>query len=103
MQEKTPKVCTRCSLDSGKERLSCGGEYDPTKCMVKGYQPSRRMSEKYKAKLTAWADNNNIKFGEPEKTEAPTVKGEPANAMVAFDPGKVSWSIVNGEWVGSQK
>ena len=56
MQESGQGVHTLQPLDSGKERLSCGGEYDPTKCMVKGYQPSRRMSEKYKAKLTAWAE-----------------------------------------------
>ena len=32
-----PGVCTSCGLDSGKFRLSCGGEQDPKKCIIKGY------------------------------------------------------------------
>ena len=44
---KPAKVCNRCGLDGTKDRLACGGEYDPQKYMVKGYKPSCRVGEMY--------------------------------------------------------
>ena len=91
-------TCTSCGLDSAKARMSCGGEYDPLKCMIKGYWPPHKVPDAYIDKLRNWAATNNVKFGKPSDD----VKTEPAKAMVAamaFDPSKISWSYVNGNWV----
>ena len=37
--DEAPGVCAACGMDSAKASLSCGGEKDPTKCMIKGYGP----------------------------------------------------------------
>ena len=88
---KASKVCTRCGLDGGKGP-SCGGEYEPIKCMVKGYKPSRRVSENYMNKLRAAADKMGIKFGVPDSEKAALV----------VDPATVTYTCVNGEWVPSK-
>ena len=96
--DKAPSTCTSCGLDSAKARMSCGGEYDPLKCMIKGYWPPHKVPDAYIDKLRNWAATNNVKFGKPSDD----VKTEPAKAMVAamaFDPSKISWSYVNGNWV----
>ena len=40
--DEAPRVCAACGMDSAKASLSCGGEKDPTKCMIKGYRPQAR-------------------------------------------------------------
>ena len=77
--------------------MSCGGEYDPLKCMIKGYWPPGRVPDAYIEKLRNWAATNNVRFGKPSDD----VKTEPAKALVAYDPSQISWSIVDGAWVGS--
>ena len=54
-----------CGLDTVKTGIStCGGEYDPLKCMIKGYDPPRKqVPEAYMEKLRNWATSNNVKFG----------------------------------------
>ena len=100
--EKEPKICVRCGLDGGKGP-SCGGEYDPRKCMVKGYKPSRRVGENYLDKLRAAAERIGVKFGVPEteKTDTETEK----RALIAkeiTDPSATTYQFVNGEWVVSR-
>ena len=92
----------RCGLDGGKGP-SCGGEYDPRKCMVKGYKPSRRVGENYLDKLRAAAERIGVKFGVPEteKTDTETEK----RALIAkeiTDPSATTYQFVNGEWVASR-
>ena len=56
------KVCLTCGLDSSKTRVSCGGEYDPACCMVKGYVPKCRVPVSFMEKLRYAANKNNVKF-----------------------------------------
>ena len=35
--DSPPGTCTACGMDSNTARLSCGGEQDPKKCIIKGY------------------------------------------------------------------
>ena len=83
---KAPKVCTRCGLDGGKGP-SCGGEYDPVKCMVKGYKPHKRISDNYMDKLRTVAEKMGVKFATDEK------------AALIVNPDMVTYKCVNGEWV----
>ena len=86
-----------------KTGISCGGEYDPLKCMIKGYEPPRKVPEAYMEKMRNWATKNNVKFGKPSEAGASSdVKVEPDKALVAYNPEQVSWGLVNGQWVGSQ-
>ena len=85
---KAPKVCTRCGLDGGKGP-SCGGEYDPVKCMVKGYKPHKRISDSYMEKLRAVAEKMGVKFGVPTDEKAALI----------VNPDMVTYKCVNGEWV----
>ena len=57
-----PGVCTACGMDSGEARLSCGGEQDPKKCIIKGYRPDTGLPAVYVARLKEWATNNNVNF-----------------------------------------
>ena len=95
--DKVASTCVTCGLDAAKARISCGGEYDPLKCMIKGYESPRKVPEAYMDKLRNWAATHNVKFGKPSDD----VKTEPAKALVAYDPSQISWSIVDGAWVGS--
>ena len=63
------------------------------------YWPPHKVPDAYMDKLRNWAVTHNVKFGKPSDD----VKTEPAKAMVAYDPSKVSWSIVNGAWVESKE
>jgi hypothetical protein len=85
---KAPKVCTRCGLDGGKGP-SCGGEYDPVKCMVKGYKPHKRISDSYMEKLRAAAEKMGVKFGVPTDEKAALI----------VNPDMVTYKCVDGEWV----
>ena len=42
--DKAPSTCVTCGLDAAKARISCGGECDPLKCMIKGYTGRRTRS-----------------------------------------------------------
>ena len=93
---KAPKVCVRCGLDGGKGP-SCGGEYEPTKCMVKGFKPSRKVSENYMDKLRAAAEKIGVKFGVPdaEKTASDAEK----TALIAgevTDHSAAAYRFVDG-------
>ena len=96
--KKEPKICVRCGLDGGKGP-SCGGEYDPRKCMVKGYKPPRRVSEVYWDKLRAAAEKIGVKFGDPddEKTASDAEK----TALIT-EPSSATYQFINGEWVASK-
>ena len=101
--DKAPSRCVTCGLDTVKTGISCGGEYDPLKCMIKGYEPPRKVPEAYMEKMRNWATKNNVKFGKPSEAGASSdVKVEPDKALVAYNPEQVSWGLVNGQWVGSQ-
>ena len=80
------KVCTRCGLDGYKDRLACGGEYDPLKCMVKGYKPSSKVGDGYMDKLRGWAGRKGVKF-DSEKS------------ALVVNPDMVTYKCVDGEWV----
>lgn len=86
---KAPKVCTRCGLDGGKGP-SCGGEYNPVKCMVKGYKPQKRISDNYMDKLRAVAEKMGVKFGATDE-----------KAALIVTPDMVTYKCVDGdgEWV----
>ena len=56
--------------------MSCGGEYDPLKCMIKGYWPPHKVPDAYIEKLRNWAATNNVRFGKPSDD----VKTEPAKS-----------------------
>ena len=73
--KKEPKICVRCGLDGGKGP-SCGGEYEPEKCMVKGFEPSRKVSESYLDKLRAAAEKIGVKFGVPDAEKKALITGE---------------------------
>ena len=93
---KAPKVCVRCGLDGGKGP-SCGGEYEPTKCMVKGFKPSRKVSENYMDKLRVAAEKIGVKFGVPdaEKTASDAEK----TALIAgevTDHSAAAYRFVDG-------
>jgi hypothetical protein len=88
---KPATVCTRCGLDGAKDRLACGGEYDPQKCMVKGYKPSCRVGDMYTDKLRGWADRKGVKFGVPDSEKSALV----------VNPGSVTYACINGEWVAN--
>ena len=93
--KKEPKICVRCGLDGGKGP-SCGGEYDPVKCMVKGYQPPRRVSDTYMDKLRAAAEKIGVKFGVPDAE-----KGAEKTALVAdavADHSVATYQFVDGEF-----
>ena len=95
MCKKEPKVCARCGLDGGRGP-SCGGEYDPRKCMVKGYKPPRRVSENYMDKLRAAAERIGVKFGVPDDGKTALVAKE------VTDPSAATYQFVDGEWVVSR-
>ena len=63
--DKAPSRCVTCGLDTVKTGISCGGEYDPLKCMIKGYEPPRKVPEAYMEKMRNWATKNNVEFGKP--------------------------------------
>ena len=115
-------------MDSDKARLSCGGEQDPKKCLIKGYRPDAGMPRAYTDRLKEWCNNNNVKFvdsgiaaparalsslaGPPPSTVGPgdsaSVVGAGAYhggaqtalaASAGFDPNSTQWQIVNGLWV----
>ena len=93
---KAAKICVRCGLDGGKGP-SCGGEYEPEKCMVKGFKPSRKVSENYMDKLRAAAEKIGVKFGVPdaEKTASDAEK----TALVAgemTDHSAAAYKFVDG-------
>jgi len=59
---KPAKMCVTCGLDASKTRVSCGGEYEPLCCMVKGYVPKCRVPVSFMDKLRYAAIKNNVKF-----------------------------------------
>jgi hypothetical protein len=83
--DKPPKTCRTCGLDSAKTRISCGGEYEPDKCMISGYEPERRAPKSYMDKLQQWAERNNVKFG--KNREDGKVGASSGTAMVAHGNG----------------
>ena len=59
-------VCTACGMDSQKAMLSCGGEKDPRRCIIKGYRPEGgSISPFYLARLQDWAKANNVNMVQP--------------------------------------
>ena len=48
---EAPSRCVTCGLDSVKTGISCDGEYAPLKCMIKGYDPPRKVPEAYMEKM----------------------------------------------------
>ena len=86
---KPGKLCTCCGLDGSKDRLACGGEYDPLKCMVKGHKPGGRVSDAYMDKLRGWEDRKGIKLGDPDSEKSALV----------VNPSSVTYACGNGEWV----
>ena len=118
-----PGVCTACGMDSGKARLSCGGEQDPKKCIIKGYRPNTGLPAVYIARLKEWGANNNVNFVDsgvaaparalsslvapPPSTVGPSASvagGYQGGAQMAlaasagFDPNNIEWQISNGMW-----
>ena len=102
-----PGVCTACSMDSDKARMSCGGEQDPTKCIIKGYRPSAGVPGTYLDRLKTWAGNNNINM--VDSSSAPRALmvaggGYPGGAQTAlaasagFDPNNTDWQVREGMW-----
>ena len=123
---QAPGVCTACGMDSAKARLSCGGEQDPKKCIVKGHRPESGLPQTYVERLKGWANSNNITFvdsgvaaparalsslvGPPPSTVGPGDSASVAGggyqggaqtalaASAGFDPNNTEWQIVNGMW-----
>ena len=105
--------------------LSCGGEQDPKKCIIKGYRPDTGLPAVYVARLKEWATNNNVNFVDsgvaaparalssliapPPSTVGPGDSTSVAGgylggaqmalaASAGFDPNNIEWQIVNGMW-----
>ena len=66
--------------------VACGGEYDPLKCMVKGYKPSSKVGDGRMDKLRGWAGRKGVKF-DSEKS------------ALVVNPDMVTYKCVDGEWV----
>ena len=121
-----PGVCAACGMDSAKARMSCGGEQDPKKCIIKGYRPKTGLPHAYGERLKEWANNNNVNFVDsgvaaparalsslvapPPSTVGPGDSASVAGgyqggaqtalaASAGFDPNNTEWQIVNGMWV----
>ena len=58
-------TCTACGMDSAKAMLSCGGESDPRRCIIKGYRPEGGISPFYLARLQDWGKANNVNVVQP--------------------------------------
>ena len=55
-------------MDSDKARMSCGGEQDPSRCIIKGFRPDSGLVPYYKERLQGWAKDNGVQFVEPAPT-----------------------------------
>ena len=116
---EAPGVCTACGLDSAKARLSCGGEQDPTRCIIKGYRPEAGLAPYYEQRLRKWCSENGVNFVDapstgralatsnlpansppPPSTVGPqdsvSVVGGAPTALAAFNPSSTTWRFVNG-------
>ena len=124
--DSPPGTCTACGMDSNTARLSCGGEQDPKKCIIKGYRPvGGSLPRTYLERLKEYANNNNINFvdsgvatparalssltGPPPSTVGPGDSASVAGgyqggaqtalaASAGFDPNNVQWRIQDGMW-----
>ena len=94
---KPATLCTRCGLDGTKDRLACGGEYDPQKCMVKGYKPSCRVGRSQFDLSLSYAPPALLALAPPDvltvlilvnpaQTGPQSRQGDYAREMAAFDP-----------------
>ena len=52
-------------MDSAEANLSCGGEKDPTKCMIKGYRPQGGVPFGYLERLSTRARENTVNMVTP--------------------------------------
>jgi len=116
-----PGVCVACGMDSDKARMSCGGEQDPSRCIIKGFRPDSGLVPYYKERLQGWANDNGVKFVEPAAggralatSIAPTSAAPPAStvgpmdsvsvvggqptALSAINPGSTTWRYNNGSF-----
>ena len=121
-----PGVCTACGMDSAKAMLSCDGEQDPRRCIIKGFRPEGGVSPFYLARLADWAKANSVKLVEPSSARALAASYAPSSAGAqsyaasvigpcdsisvaggesmalaasqGFDPNNVSWTVVDGMW-----
>jgi hypothetical protein len=98
--------------------MSCGGEQDPKRCIIKGYRPEGGIAYYYEQRLRGWCNDNNVNFveapralatshyaGTPTPTPAPStvgpqdsvsVVGSSPTALASFDPSSTTWRFVNG-------
>ena len=54
------RTCTACGMDCTKSRMSCGGEEDPRKCIIKGYRPDNGIPATFLARLEDWCKQHNV-------------------------------------------
>jgi hypothetical protein len=97
--EKPGKVCEACGNDGGKPfgGFSCGGEYDKSKCMVKGFDPKCYVPPKLMDKINDAGKAITAKQLDDKKPDA--------TALVAggVDMHNCSWTVENGEFVARLK
>ena len=51
-------------MDRDKARMSCGGEQDPKRCIIKGYRPEGGIAYYYEQRLRGWCNDNKVNFVE---------------------------------------
>ena len=113
---EAPGTCAACGMDSDKARMSCGGEQDPKRCIIKGYRPEGGIAYYYEQRLRGWCNDNNVNFVEAPRalatshyvgtpTPAPStvgpqdsvsVVGSSPTALASLDPSSTTWRFVNG-------